>query len=314
MALFSHFGWVDDLDGVDEIFIDVYVVIIFVRVNNDRTRSAPSTNLTDDIEMYEGPQDGRNQSPGEDFTNCSADASFEIEPGHDSLNQECDGTNDDCLFAIPGTAAALDDGEHDSYQSTDGDQDFKKGKDEESNSVAEAEILDDDVESVHERVKGTANQCTDTADEQGDTQHYQQDSCADADANQTDVGFDRLTFFGDLAVFVSLLSSIVPHEVVQSRDVLEMADDSIGDLLAAEPHDGENDEQQALQKGGQDGGIAKVHNERQDEGQDCPQDFQEFHVIPHFLSTQGGRGSTWLIIEHIRSAPATYIIIISKIT
>lgn len=284
MALFSHFGWVDDLDGVDEIVIIFVGVITFAGVNNDRTRSAPSTNLTDDIETYEDPQDGHNQSPGEDFTNCSADASFEIEPGHDSLKQECDGTNDDCLFAIPGTAAALDDGEHDSCQSTDGDQDFKKSKDEESNSVAEAEILDDDAENVHERLKGTANQRTDTVDEHGNTQHYQQDSCADADANQTDVGFDRLTFLSDLAVFVSLLTCIIPHEVVQSRDVLEMADDSIGDLLAAEPHDGENDEQQDLQEGGQDGDIAKVHHDRQDEGQDCPQGFQQFHKFPPILS------------------------------
>lgn len=276
MALFSHFGWVDDLDGVYVVIIIFVGVITSVGVNNDRTRSAPSRNLADDVEMYEGPQDGCDQSPGDDFTNSSADAGFEVDPRHDSLSQKCDDTNDDCHLVIPGTVAALDDGEHYCCQSTEGNQDFKKGKDEEANSVAEAEILDDDAESVHESVKGTANQRTDTADEHGDTQHYQQDSCADADANQTDVGFDRLTFLSDLAVFVSLLSSIIPHEVVQSRDVLEMADDSIGDLLAAEPHDGENDEQQHLQEGRQDGGIAKVNNECQDEGQDCPQEFQNF--------------------------------------
>lgn len=305
-----------NLDGIDKIVVIIVSVVIadFFVISFDRARPAPGANLSDDIEAYENEDNANNQCPENDFANSSTDTSAEIEPRHNSLKQEGTTSNDSGLFGLPITFTELDKGKHNGCQSTKGDKDFEQCKDKEACTVSKTEVLHDDIKGTHQRLKESTHHGADAIDEHRDTQEYQQDSCTYAELDQLDVGFDRLTLLSELAIFILLLTSIVPHEVVQSGDVLELADDGFSDLLAAEPHNRKQDDQGYLNDGRKDSEVSEVYHEAQDEGQRCPQKLQKFHVIPHFLSTQGGRGSTWLKCEHIRSAPATYTIIISKFT
>lgn len=300
MALFHPFC--GRLDGIDKIVVvicrtaaegieiivvikdEVFSIYDIIGVNHNGSGTAQGANLTNDIKTFADQENGNQECPEENLTKGTSNGRPEVEPREHSLNQECQSSDNSSLFASPATIAASDEGQNNESKGGQGYQNLENREDKETKAIHEAQVLSKDFKALSEEVKDATEHSDDAQDEHGDAQEHQKDGGIHTQLDQPNVRLDRLAVLRQLAVFIFLLTSIIPKEVIQLGNVLQLADDGVCDLLAAEPNDAEDDEEHEAQHDGQGPQVTEVYHEAKEQGQQRPQGFQNFHVFSSLFS------------------------------